>query len=775
MKAALNARTLWRIGVPVALLIGGAVAAYAVYSALSSGDETELTENEQVIPVQYGDLINQVSVSGTLVYPDRETLTFGTPGYLGSLLVEEGQSVTEGQALAVLDPATIASLELAVAGARVSLRDADDALRRAQDPHAALDLARAEAAVANARLSVRDAQETLVTVLEPDARAIARAESVVAAARLALQTAEVELAGLLEPQTILEIAQAETAVTNAKIEVERVEELLASTTAGPDDQEVADAQLEIDEARTTLDNAHRDLELTQSDWANRLATAEEAYDDAIVAFNGAIDAYGAIFKDWLGIDLKEEEGLDPDTLLGNWNVDLDALFNPGTAPNPYYGIPPDDPGTRWDEATIFTRVFLYPGTTLPTCDDIEFPDGLPDGVRCVNKEFGDAWDLIQEPEDDTHTVELQRDRAVADAEKAVTRAEADLAQAQDTYNSLFQEAGTLEIEDLENQLAVAVSTLQQAEDDLARISDEPDPLEVAVKEKQVALAQADLEVAIEDLGDLTSGPDSMAVEAARHEIAIAEATFVQAEEQLEELRSSVDLLQVKLRESELASAQAALDEAIQRLSDSTLKASWDGVVSLVFAEAGKAVTRNTPVIELVDLTVIEMDGIVDEIDVLFIEIGAKATVTMDALSGKALQGAVSDVASVATSQQGVVSYPISIRLSAPNGVDLPEGLSATANVVIHQESDVLLVPIQSLYGSFKQPMVRVIAGDEIEERPVVVGNSDDFWVVVVEGLTEGEQVVLEAEPASLDDDKWGGLAAIKQIAVGSGKGGGGSK
>ena len=61
--------------------------------------------------MQLGDLVNQVSTNGSIVFPNTEILTFGTQGAVGEVLVEEGQQVEEGQILADLDRSTVASLE----------------------------------------------------------------------------------------------------------------------------------------------------------------------------------------------------------------------------------------------------------------------------------------------------------------------------------------------------------------------------------------------------------------------------------------------------------------------------------------------------------------------------------------------------------------------------------------------------------------------------------------------------------------------------------------
>ena len=95
-----------------------------------------------------------------------------------------------------------------------------------------------------------------------------------------------------------------------------------------------------------------------------------------------------------------------------------------------------------------------------------------------------------------------------------------------------------------------------------------------------------------------------------------------------------------------------------------------------------------------------------------------------------------------------MTYPVGIRLQIPPGIDLREGLTATAGIVLRQENNVLLIPQQAIHGTFQQPTVMVINNGSIEERPVLLGNSDDFWVVVSGGLEEGEQIVIESQDAS---------------------------
>ncbi len=543
----LKSLKLWQVGVLATVLIGVAGATYGVYALVGSSSSSDLSEDQQLIPVVYGNVVNQVSTNGSLAFANRERLTFGSQGTVGEVLVSEGQQVQEGQTLAVLDAATVTSLQKEVAQTRVNLRNAEDALATAKAPYTPYDMAKAEA--------------------------------------------------------------------------------------------------RVDSTKASLSNAEQDLRLSQKEWDAKIKTASE-----LIATTKA--DYQAVFPKWLGIQIVSDQvDLAPDTVLASWEVDLNALFDPSLRFQDFSnglfseGLSYDDPSTLWIESVVNTWLNLYPGELLATCLNGDAP---AQGI-CIEKDMDDAWTAYQSAKDNLDAVQTQASKAIIIARNSVT---------------------------------LANDAITTAEDALA---------------------------------DMKAGPDS---------------------------------LTVALREAELALARVNLDVASQRLDAATLKAPMAGVVSLVNVDAGQIVNANFAIMEVVDSDTVELNGVVDEIDVLFVRVGASASVTMDALQGQALQGTVSSVASAAQSQQGVVSYPVTIELQVPRGLDLREGLSATASIVIREENDVLRVPLQALYGTFDQPVVKVMSNGITEERPVVLGNSDDYWVAVRQGLVQGDQVVMDAQQAT---------------------------
>ena len=878
---ALRAIRPWQLAVVLVLVLGTAGAVYIGYTYVTKPATEVLGVDQQLIPVQRGDLVNDVSVNGSLVYAILESLRFTTQGTVEDLVVEEGHRVEEGQVLARLDAETEARLEKAVAQARIDLRNAEEALQEAKDPNSTLALAKAGAEVASARLSLRNAQESLDQLLNPTAQEVAKAEAAEANARLAVADADLALDRLLKP-TDLDVAQAHAAVASAKLAVRSAEEALdvllkppaqaraqtraavanASSTlrdaetalvemkkpsavdiaqaesvvvsaglaveaaqaaldslrTGPTDHEIADARLLVDSAATVLANAHADLKLTRKDQDQRTEAAQEAV-------SSAEQSYGDILNKWFGVEVGEHPMTSPEALLDSWGADLTAIFDRRAQEKRLDAFLReslgDDPDTAWDDFVVYTWLAFFPGDIVAVCED----GILSAQSLCVGKEMDDTWEILQIARDNLDTAQTQGAKAIAGAESAVSTSEQALVAREEALDELKVPAEPLDVDSKASNLAVAQAKLDQAREELAVLRDGPDPMDLDVQQQRVDLARANLEVAKEDLAELEDGADSLEVASQRDQVSLRKASLQKAEDDLaglpfgadslevqvqrrqlalakanhqaaigdlavltngadpleveaEETQvaltrgslleseetlaglSTVDDLDIALKEVTLAASRSALDAALEDRKGATIRAPWAGIVTSIQVEEGQQVNPNTAVIEIVDPAVIRIDGIVDEIDILFIRRGARASVTMDALPGQALTGSVSEIAVDPTTQQGVVSYPIGIELQTPPGLELPAGLSAVATVVIREDLDVLMVPIDALFGTFEQPVVRVMRDGQLEERAVVLGNNDDYWAIVEDGVAEAEFVVLNTERATTGGSGFGALRGL---------------
>jgi multidrug efflux pump subunit AcrA (membrane-fusion protein) len=90
-----------------------------------------------------------------------------------------------------------------------------------------------------------------------------------------------------------------------------------------------------------------------------------------------------------------------------------------------------------------------------------------------------------------------------------------------------------------------------------------------------------------------------------------------------------------------------------------------------------------------------------------------------------------------------VSYPVTIKLTVPSGVQLRQGMSATATVTTQEVDNVLLVPVAAVSGSStNNPSVTVMVNGVPEVRAVKVGESNDQYTQILSGLSAGDEVVV---------------------------------
>ncbi len=697
----------WQWLVLLVVFAGAAGGTYGIYMFVAGPDEARLAEDQRLVPVVRDDLITSISINGSLVFPNTASVRFDIQGTLGDLEVEEGQAVAAGQRLAALDRTSVASLERAMAQARIDLETAREALDNVFIPPSPLEIAEADLKTANARVAVLNSRDKLLE--------------------------------LLSPPTAHQFAQAESAVAKAKLEIDSVQEALDSLTDGPEQDDIDALLFQVQSAQFTLDDARRDHSLAMDEWNGKIAAAE----DAIEPFR---EDYAQLFIKWLGVDpaLVDAE-MDPDALLAQWRVSLETLFDPSARFTDIrrgflsQGPPPDDPDTPWNEGVIYAWTNLSPYDIQPTCATAP----ADDTVLCIQAELSDSWEKLESSRSDLDTVKTQADKPVSNSENSVAKAEEALRQATDKLGDLLVTPDSLALESKRKELALAETSLRQAESELAELS-EREALALALEDRGADLSTGEgINPAMLPI-DAMSESLTAEVLAGLEDVELSLAKLYDAEESLATMKTDgPDPLLVALRETELAAAELDLEAAQQRLQGTVLTSPISGVVTEINVEPGGNVNSNTAIMTVVDPTVVEADGAVDEIDVLSVRIGATANVMMDALPGQFLPGTVSYIAPTADNQQGIVTYQVRIRVEAPQGITVREGLTAVAQLVLSSEPNVLLIPLQALRGSFDQPTTLVFENDALVEKPVATGASDDFWVVVEEGLDEGELVVME--------------------------------
>jgi HlyD family secretion protein len=151
---------------------------------------------------------------------------------------------------------------------------------------------------------------------------------------------------------------------------------------------------------------------------------------------------------------------------------------------------------------------------------------------------------------------------------------------------------------------------------------------------------------------------------------------------------------------------------------------------------------DTYVLKLADRRSIRMTGIVDELDISRLTKGQQASVLVDALPGRVIDGKVKFISPFGTLQTGLATYKVEIELDPVDAELLTGGMTATAEILLDKRDNVLIIPIGALYSRGSDRWVYVVKEGQSEQRPVKIGVQTRAQAEVLSGLLPGEKVLL---------------------------------
>jgi multidrug efflux pump subunit AcrA (membrane-fusion protein) len=297
----------------------------------------------------------------------------------------------------------------------------------------------------------------------------------------------------------------------------------------------------------------------------------------------------------------------------------------------------------------------------------------------------------------------------------------------------------LDTASLERDVAEAERRLRTAQISLEKLLEPPDAEDILEAEADVESAKLSWEYA--EAIHVAEGayPEGLHK---KGQLASAHAALITAENRLVDLLEEPDPLDVELEQIEVAGAQSSLDEAKEQLLEASIIAPFDGIVVEVAAEAGETVQANTTIIHMVDPTKLEVEALVNEVDIAKVREGQEVSLTFDALGRRSLAGQVSYVSLTGIAEAGVVDYRVIMTVEPPRGTQLREGLTGSATILAEQRENILLVPNRAVSRRRRDRLVQVLVDGIPQERIIKVGVSDEQYTEVVEGLAEGESVIV---------------------------------
>ncbi|MBX9606229.1 MAG: efflux RND transporter periplasmic adaptor subunit [Gammaproteobacteria bacterium] len=149
----------------------------------------------------------------------------------------------------------------------------------------------------------------------------------------------------------------------------------------------------------------------------------------------------------------------------------------------------------------------------------------------------------------------------------------------------------------------------------------------------------------------------------------------------------------------VAVARAALEERETELAKAVIQAPIDGIVLKRLIEPGQTVAAmmQTPLLFTLaeNLTQMELQVAVDEADVGRVAVGQRASFTVDAYPNREFPAVITQVRYAPESKDGVVTYTTALSVENAD-LALRPGMTATAEIVVREVEDTLMVPNAAL-------------------------------------------------------------------------------
>ena len=185
-------------------------------------------------------------------------------------------------------------------------------------------------------------------------------------------------------------------------------------------------------------------------------------------------------------------------------------------------------------------------------------------------------------------------------------------------------------------------------------------------------------------------------------------------------------------------AQAGADLAQKSLDDATVRAPISGQISQRLVQSGERVAIEARMVEIVDLSRLELEISLAASDSVFVKVGQKAQLNVEG-NGQSISAKVARLNPSATAgSRAVLAY-----LSLDQSAQLRQGFYAQG-VLATGSQRVIAIPLSAVRTDKPQPYVQVLADGKIQHQTVELGSRGEYQgqtMVAVAGLAPGKKIL----------------------------------
>lgn len=254
---------------------------------------------------------------------------------------------------------------------------------------------------------------------------------------------------------------------------------------------------------------------------------------------------------------------------------------------------------------------------------------------------------------------------------------------------------------------------------------------------QIRLEQAtfDSDVARKEL-ELSLEKAKISLQTARNEI--ENQKLIHAEDIRQK---NVNILQVKKNLSDAKETLEKLSVRSPSAGIAILRTNWSTDEKWA---VGEQPWGGEPLINLPDLSELKVETEVNEVDISKIKIDQRVEIRLDAFSDTVYTGKVISVAGLAKFKQRdskIKVFPVEVLLDGASKKLMP-GMTVSCKIIVDRIEDALYLSLDAVYQEGAEDYVFLKSGGGFKKKSIKTGLANNDYIIVVDGLKEGDKVSL---------------------------------
>ncbi|MEA2113497.1 MAG: efflux RND transporter periplasmic adaptor subunit [Patescibacteria group bacterium] len=253
----------------------------------------------------------------------------------------------------------------------------------------------------------------------------------------------------------------------------------------------------------------------------------------------------------------------------------------------------------------------------------------------------------------------------------------------------------------------------------------------------IALTSAEQKIKSTEISNQTN------INTAEANLNTSKATLKKAENELALKEAAPRQTDIDLAEAEVRRARANVAQIQEKINKNILRAPMNGTITALNKEEGEIAVADFAIVSMINSGRFQIEANISETEIARVNLGDKAEMTLDALGPEEkFIGQIIKIDPAETIISGVIYYRVTSVFDAEDARIKP-GMTVNLDIQTDRKENILYLPYYLIKGINGQKFVNVLKNGKIVEQIIKTGLEGENRIEIIEGLKEGDEVVLE--------------------------------